>query len=203
MGQVDPGSAGLLVAAVGSGQLEIVAVGAAVFFAGALAVIKLWFSHDQRLRKAASSGYHQRDLAHYTPGGVEPDPEQSDDPRARPLAPSFAAPTAGARSGRAAVHHVPSPPAPTTGRHSSPYGIFDPTATVVRAFDTAEAQRLRPPNQTPPVPAHPAEAEPGEGPLHDAPDLGAEEEIPPPAGALPLLQQPPPPPEPEQHSSAG
>jgi hypothetical protein len=203
VGQVGPGSAGLLAAVVGSGELELVAVGAAVFFALALAVVKLWFSHDQRLRKAASRGYHQRDLARYTPGGVEPTPEESDDPRGRPLAPSFAAPVAGARSGRAAEHHASPPPGPTTGRCTSPYGLFDPTTNVVRAFDTAEAQRLRPPNQVPPVPAQPAPVESGASPLDDVPALDAEEEIPPPAGALPLLRQPPPPPEPEQHSSAG
>ena len=202
MGQVDPGGAGLVVAAVGSRQLEVVAVGAAVLFALLLVAIKLRFSHDQRLRKAASSGYHQHDLARYTPGGVEPT-EPSDDPRSRPLAPTFVAPTAGARPGRAGEHRVPSPPAPTTGRHTSPYGVFDLTANVVRAFDTVEAQRLRPPTHVPPVLVQPAEARPSEDPPEEVPDLDGEEEIPPPEGALPLLQQPPPPPEPEQHSSAG
>ncbi|MGB7051952.1 MAG: hypothetical protein WBG41_10320 [Acidimicrobiales bacterium] len=203
MGQVDPGSAGLVVATVGSRQLEIVAVGAAVLFAVLLVVVKLWFSHAQRLRKAASSGYHQHDLAHYTPRGVEPETEPSDDPRSRPLAPTFAAPTAGARPGRAGEHHVPSPAAPTTGRRTSPFGVFDPTADVVRAFDTAEAQRLRPPTQIPPALVQPAEAGSGEEPPEGVPDLDGEEEIPPPEGALPLLQQPAPPPEPEKHSSAG
>jgi hypothetical protein len=202
MGQVDPGSAGLVVAVVGSRQLEMVAVGAAVLFAVLLVAVKWWFSRAQRLRKAASSGYHQHDLARYTQGGVEPT-EPSDDPRSRPLAPTFVAPTAGARSGRAGEHHVASPPAPTSGRRNSPYGVFDPTANVVRAFDTVEAERLRPPTHVHPALVQPTEAGPSEDPPEGVPDLDDQEEIPPPEGALPLLQQPAPPPEPEKHSSAG
>lgn len=203
MGQVGAGNAGLVIAATGTAQLEIVVVAAAVFFALALVAIKLWFSHTQRLRKAASSGYHQRDLARYTPGGVEPSSEPSDDPRSRPLAPTFVAPTAGARSGRAEEHHGPPAPAPASGRRTSRYGIFDPMANVVRAFDSVEAQRLRPPTRVPTDVVQSAEAQENDAPAQDVPAIDTEAEIPPPAGALPLLQQPPPPPEPEKHSSAG
>ena len=202
MGQVDLGRAGLVATVVGSGRLEIVAVGAAVFFAMVVVALKLWFSHDRRLRKAASSGYHQHDLAHYTPRGVEPETEPSDDVRSRPLAPTFVAPSARARR-RAGEHHMASPPASKTHGRASTYGVFDPTADVVRAFDTTEAQRLRPPTQIAPALVQPAEARPSVDPPADVPDLDTEEEIPPPEGALPLLQQPPPPPEPEKHSSAG
>ncbi len=35
-----------------------------------LLAVKAWFSHDHRMRRAAASGYHQRDVAHYSPDGV-------------------------------------------------------------------------------------------------------------------------------------
>ncbi len=208
MGQVVPGTAGLVAAGVGSGQLEVIVVAAALFFALALVGIKLWFSHDQRLRKAATSGYHQRDLARYTKRGVGRDTEPSVDPRSTPLAPTFAAPTASARPGRAVEHHLPPPPAHpnaanTSSRRTSSHGPFDPTVNVVRAFDAAEAQRLRPPSHLPPSPVQPAAVTPGADLPQEVPDLPVEEEIPPPDGALPLLRQPPPSSEPEKHSSAG
>jgi hypothetical protein len=201
MGQVGSGKAGVVVAAVGSGQLEIIVLAAAVALAVLLVGLKAWFSRNQRLRKAAGAGYHQRDLARYTTRGVGETDETAGNRRDRPLAPSFAAP------GRHHGSRGAEPPAPAARSQSegSRFGTFDPATNLVPAFDSETAQRLRPPAPLPSAVVDPPPSAPEAGPSETwAAASGVEEEIPPPDGALPLLQQPPPSPpsEQERHSSA-
>jgi hypothetical protein len=209
MGQGASGSAGVVVAAVSSGQLEIIVLGAAAALALTLVALKLWFSRNRRLRKAASAGYHQRDLARYSTHGIGEPADEAGDPRHRPLAPNFAAPVAGHQRSGGAEHPAPVPGA--RSRSASPrFGTFDPTENLVPAFDSETAERLRPPTPPPSAITESAEgaelapSEPRAEPPQPVPASDVEEEIPPPAGALPLLQQPPPSPpaEPERHSSA-
>jgi hypothetical protein len=207
MGQVVPGSAGLVVAAVGAGQLEVAVLVAGAVLAVTLLAIKVWFSRDRRLRKAASAGYHQRDLARYTSHGIGRSTEGQPDPRSRPLAPTFVAPAPGHHPARVPDHPDPTPSpragSKTSGRSNRSYGTFDPVSNLVRAFDTEAAQNLRPPTPLPHAVVQPTRSRPDAETPQQIPSLEVEEEIPPPAGALPLLVQPPPPVKPEQRSSAG
>ena len=204
------GSTGLI-AGLSSGRLEEVALGSAAGLALVLLAVKAWYSHDLRVRRAAASGYHQHDVAHYTPGGVDRPAESVVDPKSRPLAPSF---TASARRRRPTGDQRGSarpdgsrPGAPTVSSHA--LGTFDPVSNLVPAFDTEDAWRQRPPTSLPSaIVTSSGMTAKGLSP-QDVPDLPVEEgaeEIPPPAGALPLLEQPPPSPPPgeaKRHSSAG
>lgn len=203
------GSIGLI-AGLSAGRLEEVALGTAAGLVLMLLAVRAWFSHDRRMRRAASGGYHQRDVAHYTPGGLgRPVEAVVADPKSRPLAPSFTAPAHGRRP-----HGDPGEPrpdaSPGTPRGSSrSLGTFDPVTNFVRAFDTEEALRQRPPTPLPSTMAKMSGPGTATESAQDVPDLPVDEdleEIPPPAGALPLLEQPPPGPPPgngERHSSAG
>jgi hypothetical protein len=209
MGQVDPGSAGLVAVAFHAG-IEMIVVGAAVFLAIALLAYRAKFSRDQRLRRGASSGYHQRDLARYTPSGMGQPEDEAVDPRARPLAPTFVAPLPTRRRGGKEDRRrvATSPSMASLGRtHAQPataYGGVDPATSLPRAFDAEEAQRLRPQTPIPSafIPASMSrkpEVEPMYVPaLDEDPDL-----IPPPDGALPLLVQPPPSPGRDARPKAG
>ncbi len=207
MGQEGPGLAGLVIGGLDSGRLEDVVLLTAAGLAIALLALKLWFSHDQRLRQAASRGYHQRDLAHYSPEGIEVPEDETVDPRTRPLAPTFVAPLPAGRRDRRHGRGIPTSPRAAGGtpyvRPTTAFGPLDPLATLPPpAFDPEEAERLRPAMAVPGAPAaspvdvpeSDAWQAPGTGP-DDEPEIGPEEieEIPPPAGALPLLAAPPPP----------
>lgn len=188
-----------------SARLEEVALGTAAGLALMLLAVKAWFSHDHRMRRAAASGYHQRDVARYSSDGVGHPVEGAVDRKSRPLAPSFAAPVRGGRNpgGSARLgtsrHGIPAGTSP-------PLGTFDPVTNLVRAFDTEEAWRQRPATPIPTAIVKTTGPPPAAGSPQVIPDLEVEEEIeeiPPPAGALPLLVQPPPPPDRDEHPKAG
>ncbi len=209
MGQVGPGVAGALMAAFAASQVEVlVLVVAAVLLVGLL-VVKFLFSRDLRFRKAASSGYHQRDVARYTQVGVDIPDAVAADPRTIPLAPTFMAPSRrGAERDRAARRKVtastvtwPSSSGRSRRRQSSaPYGTVDPLSGLPPAFDADQAERLRPAAGSRSASFGPL---PKEVPMLDVEVEVDPDEIPPPAGALPLLSQPPPPPPESKPTAVG
>ncbi len=168
-------------------------------FAGVVVLVlyglKIKRAHDQKLRKAASAGYHDFDVARY--GGTAPgesliEATVTKGPQA--LAPSFSAPQKGSRrKDRSTADPLPIP---------TSFGTSGPD-TGVPAFDTLEAQRMRPESEpaAPPVttipPPPPPSASflsppPPTAPLPPAPRPDTEESEAD-GPALPLLVPPPPP----------
>lgn len=186
-----------------AGWFEIAAVAVAVAMALGILLARVSFSHERRLRRAASSGYYQRDLVRYGPDGVGGG-EEADEVRDRILAPTFVVPPRGRRTGGRADEG----PRSKAGRHRSSgrralYGTVDPVANLLPAFDSETARRRRPPDV--PSSDSPDDAQAPGAPEAVAVSSAAEhptEEIPPPAGALPLLRQPPPSPGPDEHPKA-
>ena len=209
MGQEGTGLSGLVPAGVSSARLEMVVVVVAVVLVVALLAVRAWYSRDHRHRKASSGGYHQRDLARYSPEGFELSDGDTADPRGRPLAPTFVSPMPSGRIGgkRGGRRRVPTSPSAAMGglqvRPQVAYGTYDPSTHMPpRPFDAAEAERLRPPEPLPfavlpgmvdvRTDSLAEEAFPQDVPVLE--DEPGPEVIPPPAGALPLLMAPPPPP---------
>ena len=203
MGQEGTGLSGLVLIGLSSARVEVVALIVAASLALGLLLVRAWYAHNQRHRRASHRGLYRGELARYSPQGFELGSDDPADPRGRPLAPTFVSPSPAGRAGgkRAGRRRVPTSPSAAMGglqvRPQVAYGTYDPVTNLPRPFDAEEAERLRPPGQ-PPFGAFAGLAPPvSEAPPQDVPVLEEEpdpEAIPPPAGALPLLVTPPPPP---------
>src|ERR1700733_2061572 len=196
MGHGAPGTAGSVAAlSFSADRLEVVAIGTAVALALVLLAVRPCSPPNQRRRKAASAGYHHRDVARYGRDGLGRQ-EPSQYAKSRPLAPSFTAPGRGSRhSGDPGGSTRPGVARGASAPNSIPsLGTFDPVTNLVRAFDAGEAMRNRPPTAIKSAANQASEPPAGRSP-QEVPSIDVEDEIPPPAGALPLLVQPPPAPE--------
>jgi hypothetical protein len=135
-----------------------------------LVAVRAKRSHDLKIRRAASSGFYDFNVAHYgTAGGSLM--EKAVEETRRPLAPSFAA---SARAAGGAPEGVgPKAPMPVP----SSFGVIDRSPIgAPAAFDRRRAGREHPGGSTPAIPPPPrSESDPTDPPL-------------------PLLVQPPPPP---------
>ncbi len=141
-----------LTATMGTGtRLELGAVVLVVILFIALLLVRAKQGRDQKIRKAASEGYYDPDVARYVRGPatgtpVDVTPDEAD----RALAPTFVAPVRNKATKRGGP--VPPPPRPVTT-------AFGPGDAVpprpVPAFDQALAISSRP-GATPTSPAPPA-----------------------------------------------
>ena len=113
-----------------------------------LLVVRAKRAHDQKLRRAASAGFYDFDVAHYgTASAGSSLMEKSVEAGTRPLAPSFTSAGGRRTASRGAV--APAPPAPIP----SSFGVIDRSlVTAVPAFDqkTAERPTVRPKHARPP-----------------------------------------------------
>ena len=171
-------------AAVSQGiSIEAGLLGFVVFMVVLLLVIRMKRSHDQKIRRAASSGFYDFDVARFGTAGSTL-MENAVASSARPLAPSFVAP------GRAAGRKEAPPATASPMAVPSSFGVVDRSpAAPVPAFDQVESVSRRPPSSRP-------AADTGQGgqhlPLPATPYLAP---LPPPSmSSLPPLAQPPPPP---------
>jgi hypothetical protein len=138
-------------AAVGSAtHLELGAVVLVVVMVIATLLVRMKQNRDQRIRKAASEGYYDPDVAHYVRGPV---PDAPSGPAAvdkdRALAPSFTAPHRSKASKRGASRPLsPRPPAPRPPAPRPVTAAFGTGDAVppqpVPAFDQAAAVASRP-----------------------------------------------------------
>jgi hypothetical protein len=154
-----------------------------------LLVIRAKRAHDQKLRRAASAGFYDFDVARYgTASAGSSLMEKSVEASTRPLAPSFTSADRGADHKRGAV--APAAPAPIP----SSFGVIDRSlVTAVPAYDQKTAEAHRPPEARPaaetintglPIPSTLL--------IPPIPD-GPSESDPVPTSSLPPLVQPPPP----------
>jgi hypothetical protein len=149
-----------------------------------IVAVRVKHSHDQRMRRAASSGFYDFDLAHYgTPSAGNSLMEKAVESASRPLAPSFIS-SGGAGKGKAngkgkEAGHMATAPIPSS------FGTTDRSSIgLLPAFDQETAVRHRPPGETHeglPIPSVPSVPVPSA-------TAGSGNE-----SSLPLLVQPPPP----------
>ncbi len=196
--------AGITASGAGLPPAELAVVVAVVVLLALVLVLRSRRSRDQKLRRGASEGYHDRDLAHYALGSASGARGPSLDPSSQPISPTFnSAPKSSKNKKRRTT--VPTPVAPI------PVPSFAPAELAhvgpLPAFDQATAQSLRPvPRMPPPPPATdhrtsalpPPPPPPGAGlnvpPVPPAPHLGGSQPAPlppPPAGAAPSPSPPP------------
>lgn len=148
-----------------------------------IVAIRIKHSHDQRIRRAASSGFYDFDLAHYgTPSAGSSLMEKAVESSSRPLAPTFIS-SGGVGKGKAkgkGAGHIATAPIPTS------FGATDRSSVgPLPAFDQETAVRHRPPGDTDqglPIPSVPSIPVPSAA-------AGTSS-----GSSLPLLVQPPPPP---------
>ncbi len=142
-------------------RLELGVVVVVVVLFAALLLVRARQARDQRIRKAASEGYYDPDVAHYVHGPVPDAPAETpaDDP-GRSLAPTFVAPTRNKAPRRGTP--VPPPPRPMTATFGAGSGL---PPRPVPAFDPAGAVSNRPLSapspSAPPAPPPPAATVPG------------------------------------------
>jgi hypothetical protein len=145
-----------------------------------IVAIRIKHSHDQRIRRAASSGFYDFDLAHYgTPSAGSSLMEKAVESASRPLAPTFIS-SGGEGKGKGkgkGAGHIATAPIPSS------FGATDRSSIgYPPAFDQKTAVRHRPP-----------------GEIHQGLPIPSVPSIPVPSAAagtgtsLPLLAQPPPP----------
>jgi hypothetical protein len=166
-------------AAVGSAtHLELGAVVLVVVMVIATLLVRMKLDRDQRIRKAASQGYYDPDVAHYVHGPVPDAPSRpAADDTDQALAPSFTAPHRSKASKRGASR-PPAPRPPALRPVTAAFGADDAVPPrPVPAFDQAVAVANRPATTRSPfatrVPSAPA------APLRPAPP-------PPPATTVPV-----------------
>jgi hypothetical protein len=151
----------------------------------ALIVVRAKRDHDQKIRKAASMGYHDPDAARYVHSSVAAAPDETTVASADlPLALNFVAPS----RNKASKRKSPRPPSPR--RVPSSFGTL-PTGPPrpVPAFDPTAAASARPMTaavpEAPAPPPSPSAPPPVGGPgTTSLPRLDS---------SLPRLEQPPPP----------
>ncbi len=149
-----------------------------------IVALRVKHSHDQKIRRAASSGFYDFDLAHYgTPSAGNSLMEKAVESASRPLAPSFSS-SGGAGKGKGkgkgkGAGHIAKTPIPSS------FGATDRSSIgLLPAFDQETAVRHRPPGETHqglPIPSVPSI------PVPSATADGGDR------SSLPLLVQPPPP----------
>ncbi len=148
-------------------SIELGVICFSVFMVIMIIALRAKWAHDKKLRRAASSGFYDFDVARYGTPAAGDLIEKSITERNQPLAPSFAASNRDAVGTSKAGKRGSKPvPVPSSFGDRSPVGLPP-------AFDLETAQRNRPRADEPADPT----SEPG-------PD---------PAPPLPLLEQPPPP----------
>jgi hypothetical protein len=180
-------------ASVGSGSsIEYGLLGFAVLMLLLVFIVRAKRSHDQKVRRAASAGFYDFDVARYGASGAGSSlMENAVASSARPLAPSFSSSNRG--NGGSTAGNGTKPPMPVP----SSFGPVDRSHPgPVPGFDAAAASNLRPPDvkrMPPPPPVAPAAGLGSpELPIPSSPPLPP----PPPAAdpsTLPTLEQPPPP----------
>ncbi len=116
-----------------------------------LVAVRVKRSHDKKIRRAASSGFYDLDVARYGTGGSLM--EKAVEENRRPLAPSFAASARGA--GATAEGPGPRTPMPVP---SSFGGVDRAPVGPPPAFDQKAAARERPAPSTPPPVSDPPES---------------------------------------------
>ena len=132
-------------------RLELGAVVLVVIIFAALLLVRSKQSRDQKIRKAASEGYYDTDVARYVRGPASVTPaELTPDDADRALAPTFVAPVRNKVSKRGAP--VAPPPRPVTAAFGSGEAV---PPRPVPAFDQAVAVSNRPAS-TPTASAPPA-----------------------------------------------
>jgi len=174
-------------------ELGVICFGAFVLVM--LLAVRAKRAHDQKLRRAASSGFYDFDVARYgTANAGSSLMEKSVEASSRPLAPSFT--SAGRGTGE---KQRPAAPAAASPIPSS-FGVIDRSlVTAVPAYDQNTAQKHRPPAERPPGVGVVPDTEPVDAglpipstlvipPASDEP-AGSD----PPSSSLPPLVQPPPP----------
>ena len=163
-------------------SIEAGLVGFAVFMLVLLLVIRMKRSHDQKIRRAASSGFYDFDVALFGTASSTL-MENAVASSARPLAPSFVAP------GRAGGRKEAPPATSSPMAVPSSFGVVDRSpAGPVPTFDQVESLSRRPPSSRP----TPATGQGGPHlPLPATPYLAPPP--PPSMSSLPPLAQPPPP----------
>ena len=114
-----------------------------------LLIIRAKRAHDQKIRRAASSGFYDFDVARYgTASAGSSLMEKSVEASSRPLAPSFT--SAGRGPGEKQRPATPAPASPVP----SSFGVIDRSlVTAVPAYDQRTAEQHRPPAERPPAPA--------------------------------------------------
>jgi hypothetical protein len=169
-------------------SIEVGLLGFAALIVIVLLIVRMKRSHDQKIRRAASAGFYDFDVARFGTASSSL-MENAVASSARPLAPSFVAPgrAVGHKDGPVATPR-PAPtarPAPAPMPVPSSFGVLDRSpAGPPPAFDQVEAMDRRPPSSPTgqggphlPIPATPYLAPPP----------------PPSMSSLPPLVQPPPP----------
>ena len=158
-----------------------------------LLVIRAKRSHGLKLRRAASSGFYDFDVARYGAASAGSSlMEKSVEASTRPLAPSFTSADRGTDRKRGTV--APAAPAPIP----SSFGVIDRSlVTAEPAYDQKTAEGHRPPEARPraeaidtglPIPSTPV--------IPPSPGQPSESDPAPTSSLPPLVQPPPPPPAP-------
>jgi hypothetical protein len=170
------GSAAIVSTAGSGSTIELAVIVAAVVLLVLVLILRAQRSRRQALRRGASVGYYDRDMAHYARGGAAtPVNGTGGDPSDAFVSPSFVSSPKSAKRGKN------KPTAPATPQPVPSFELADLAAREpVPAFDPAVAEGLRPIPTMPPPPPPPSAAPP------------------PPPSAAP----PPPPPPPSSGSPA-
>jgi hypothetical protein len=173
-------------------SIELAIVGVAAVLLIVVLLLRNKRIRDQQLRRGASVGYYDRDVAHYAQRSPDTQTVGAPlDPSSQPMAPSFVS------SPKESKKHRGKTPGPVAPR---PVPSFAPNlvhAGPVPAFDQTVAQGLRPvPKMPPPPPPQPPrQSEPEPEPAEPLPPLLAPPApVAEPLPALPRLDQPLPPP---------
>lgn len=158
-----------------------------------LLIIRAKRAHDQKIRRAASSGFYDFDVARYgTATAGSSLMEKSVEASSRPLAPSFTSAGRGAGEKHRAATPAPASPIPSS------FGVIDRSlVTAVPAYEQRTAEQHRPPAERPPTAGVVPDAEPVGLSIPSTPVIppatAESPESDPPASSLPPLVQPPPP----------
>jgi hypothetical protein len=163
-------SSGVVAVAITTPVVEVGLVAVALILLVALLVIQSKRARDQKLRKAASMGYYDPDVARYGYGSPAVPAEPPIDFDGVPLAPTFVAPGRGKSTKRTSEPEPPPAPGTTSLAPPRPVPAFDPASAISARPVSAHVRPVS--DDAPPAPPPPP---------------------PPGASTLPPLLQPPPP----------